>query len=241
MKDKLFRENNMAENMENDEQDADEFYMEQDSDTGAMDMEMEPTPGADEIERLLMEADISDIPKIIIVTNVDVSVYENDNSKEEFEQTFKVYDENATFQYFKSFRRARVNYSSPLFSANARIDLHEAFVCGQRIKCFFFQPITIPKDTDDPHLKLPAPHKQFLISPPASPPVDWEQTLESRPVINYDLIQAIAQLAPGEAHEIHPQSKDQPGIVVHICEDPEEYRSPGKPCIQQTKCPERNT
>ncbi|KAH3734391.1 hypothetical protein DPMN_040831 [Dreissena polymorpha] len=45
----------------------------------------------------------------------------------------------------------------------------------------------------------------------------------------------------GEAHEIHPQSKDQPGIVVHICEDPEGYRSPGKPCIQQTKCPERNT
>ena len=59
--------------------------------------------------------------------------------QEEFEQTFKVYDENATFQYFKSFRRARVNFSSPLFSANARIDLHEAFVCGQRIKCFFFQ------------------------------------------------------------------------------------------------------
>ncbi|WAR06988.1 RCAN3-like protein, partial [Mya arenaria] len=101
---------------------------------------------------------------------------------EEFERTFRVYDENTTFQYFKSFRRARVNFSSPLFSTNARIDLHEAFVCGQRIKCFFFQPITISKEgDDDPHLKLPAPHKQFLISPPASPPLDWEQTHESQP------------------------------------------------------------
>ena len=64
-----------------------------------------------------------------------VSVYFQDD----FEKTFAVYDENVTFQYFKSFRRARVNFSSPLFSANARIDLHEADVLGQRIKCFFFQ------------------------------------------------------------------------------------------------------
>ena len=32
-----------------------------------------------------------------------------------------------------------MNFSSPLFSANARIDLNEADVLGQRIKCFFFQ------------------------------------------------------------------------------------------------------
>ena len=63
--------------------------------------------------------------------------------QEEFEKTFAVYDENVTFQYFKSFRRARVNFSSPLFSANARIDLHEADVLGQRIKCFFFQVSTV--------------------------------------------------------------------------------------------------
>ncbi|XP_060555432.1 protein sarah-like, partial [Ruditapes philippinarum] len=157
----------------------------------------------------------------------------------EFENHFKVYDENATFQYFKSFRRVRVNYVSPLFSANARVDLHEANICGQTIKCFFLQPITLNKDDDDPHLKLPPPHKQFLISPPASPPVDWEQSLESRPKINYDLLAAMAELAPGEAHEIHPPSKDQPGIVVHICEDPEGYREQGG--IVQTRCPERKT
>jgi len=64
--------------MENDV-DADDFDMDQDSDT--MDVEMETTPGAEEIERLLMETDISDIPKILIVTNVDSSVFENDNVK----------------------------------------------------------------------------------------------------------------------------------------------------------------
>ena len=53
------------------------------------------------------------------------------------------------------------------------------------------------KNDDDPHLKLPTPYRQFLISPPASPPVDWEPEFEREPVINYDLISAIAHLAPG--------------------------------------------
>lgn len=66
--------------MEND-QELEDLDMEADSDSGAMEIEAEDTPGADEIERLMMETDISDFPKILIVTNVDVSVFENDNSK----------------------------------------------------------------------------------------------------------------------------------------------------------------
>lgn len=209
-----------------------------DSDREEMDTQNDEQ-SAEEIERLLREADISDIPDTLIVTNVPDTVFDDSSSKEEFEKTFAVYDENATFQYFKSFRRARVNFSSPLFSANARIDLHEADVLGQRIKCFFFQPITLGGE-DNPHLQLPAPHKQYLISPPASPPVDWEPCFEKKPVINYDLLAALAKLAPGQSHEIHPPSKDQPGIVVHICEDPEGY-IPGGCNIPQTRCPERKT
>lgn len=37
--------------------------------------------------------------------------------------------------------------------------------------------------------------------------------------LNYDLINKLAQLAPGEAHELHPPSDEHPAIVVHICED----------------------
>lgn len=70
----------MAESMEND-QEFEDLDMDADSDSGAMEVEAEYTPGADEIERLMMETDISDFPKILIVTNVDVGVFENDNSK----------------------------------------------------------------------------------------------------------------------------------------------------------------
>lgn len=57
-----------------------------------------------------------------------------------------------------------------------------------------------PDDEDNHLLKLPELEKQFLISPPASPPVGWEQTREEEPVINFDLISRLTAIA-GEAGE----------------------------------------
>ena len=44
-------------------------------------------------------------------------------------------------------------------------------------------------------LELPKRTKMFLISPPASPPVGWEQTQEATPTtLNYNLVSALASL-----------------------------------------------
>lgn len=109
----------------------------------------------------------------------------------------------------------------------------------------------------------PAPHKQFLISPPASPPIGWEPREEGEPLVNHDLLAAIANLTPGtcshhvisnslsisklwkkmlsfiagESHELHPGGSNQPGIVVHICENAANaVKSAGR--IPHTRCPD---
>lgn len=182
------------------------------------------------------EFDASDLPNVLIIANVDDSVFDSSQAKMHFEAVFRNFDPDAEIQYLKNFRRARVTFSTSLLAAQAKIQLHEAEICGKRIKVYFAVNLTTEKSSS-PHLQPPKPDKQFLISPPASPPVGWESVPEAQPIINYDLLSAIASLKPGEAHELHPPSASQPGIVVHICKDPEGFKE--RPLIQQTKCPER--
>ncbi|KAK7494816.1 hypothetical protein BaRGS_00013943 [Batillaria attramentaria] len=179
-----------------------------------------------------VDSDISDIADALIVTNLGDQVFDDVSVKEQFEAAFKGYDAGVTFNYLKSFHRARVNFTSTEATVQARLALNETELCGQQIKCYFAQ---VPKLSSDEHLHPPKPEKMFLISPPCSPPVGWEQMPESEPVLNFELIAALSRLTPGEAHELHPPSASQPSIVVHVCEDPEGYTQHP---IVQTRCPE---
>ena len=51
---------------------------------------------------------------------------------------------------------------------------------------------------DGGYLHVPPVTRQYLISPPCSPPVGWEQPHEGKPIIDYDLLAAMAQLLPGK-------------------------------------------
>uniref|UniRef100_A0A1B6EC88 RRM domain-containing protein n=2 Tax=Clastoptera arizonana TaxID=38151 RepID=A0A1B6EC88_9HEMI len=177
-----------------------------------------------------------DLPTSLIVTNLDISLFKNEELKKQIELLFKQYGEVTSFQYFRSFRRMRVNYNCPAAAAKARIQLHQTQFLSTYINCYFAQPVT-PIDVADQYLQPPALTKQFLISPPASPPVGWEPRDEGEPLVNYDLLAAIANLTPGESHELHAASGSQPGIVVHVCE--EGLSTTGKRIVH-TRCPDHN-
>jgi len=136
-----------------------------------------------------------DLPTSLIVTNLDNVLFKNDELKKQIELLFSQFGEPVSFQYFRSFRRMRVNYGCPAAAAKARIQLHQTRFLNTIINCYFAQPVT-PIDSADRHLQPPALTKQFLISPPASPPIGWEPRDEGEPLVNYDLLAAIANLTP---------------------------------------------
>jgi len=211
---------------------------------------------SDNIDNLNIEEEREDEEpcKSLIVTNVDSSVFVDEMAKADFESLFLAFDKTAAFYYIRTFRRVRIDFEGPDTAASAKthLDMKVIGSSPNPIHCYFFK-VYGPSDPEAAYLQPPPLEKQFLISPPCSPPVGWEQPREDHPVVDYDLLAAISQLAPGENHELQPSTSvtirgasiHTPSIVVQVCGNQEEFASfaAGQPRnvgkIIQTRCPER--
>lgn len=188
---------------------------------------------------------LKDVPKAIIFTNLPSSMFDKDSQntiKSEFESTLQKYDSNIKVAYLPNFRRARVEFTSGSVAALVKYELHKSHLRGNEIKAFFVQTPSLYSTSDKSTLNPPKLEKQFLISPPASPPVGWEPITEHEPIINYDLVQAMLVLGPeGGSHELHSgcEAKNIPKIVIHLTPDDSSI-DPSKASnvpIKQTKRP----
>ncbi|XP_075996618.1 calcipressin-1-like isoform X1 [Genypterus blacodes] len=196
-------------------------------------------------EEPTVDVRFTDLPDALIACKVSEDLFTG-SLKTGFESLFRSFDPEVQFQYFKSFRRVRISFSDALAAAEARLRLHKSDFNGKEMRLYFAQSVHI----GSPRLEPPKPDKQFLISPPASPPVGWQQSQDAMPVVNYDLLCAISKLGPGEKYELHTATPTTPSVVVHVCDDdlgrssgpddsdPDDKPCPPRPKIIQTRRPD---
>lgn len=159
-----------------------------------------------------------DLPNAIIVTQVPECVFDNRADKANFASLFTQIEEQIHFDFLRSFRRVRVIFSSPENATAAKLIVQGFSFKGHELKAFFAQRIYMSANSGLT-LQPPPLEKQFLISPPCSPPVGWEQTKDMPPVVcNFDLMARLASFAIDEKYEVHNGDDLTPTIVVHPCE-----------------------
>ncbi|CAK8690556.1 unnamed protein product [Clavelina lepadiformis] len=179
---------------------------------------------------------LNGMPTVLFACHIHENVFKLDNAKRQFEKQFDTFGP-AQFVYLPSFRRVRISYESSQEATQAKISLHMTKFLNQAMELYFAQTTSAENGAPPTTLLPPVAEKQFLISPPASPPVGWEPIHENKPTTNFDLLSSLVELAPGESHELHKATASTPSVVVHVCEDSNQAGKATLVKIPQTRRP----
>ncbi|XP_048119562.1 LOW QUALITY PROTEIN: calcipressin-3 [Alosa alosa] len=186
--------------------------------------------------------DLSDLPTALFACSVHEAVFEEQRQRERFEALFRIYDEQTSFQTTKSLT-VRISLKTEA-AVTLGIELHESEFNGAQLKLYFAQVQNSGEEVDKSFLAPPQPvGTQFLISPASRCGPGPESG--APPIINYDLLCAVAKLGPGDKYELHAGTESTPSVVVHVCDSDNENENENeddearpKMKIVQTRRPE---
>ncbi|CAF1612608.1 unnamed protein product [Rotaria magnacalcarata] len=175
----------------------------------------------DNNNHLCHDNDVRSLPNSLLVTPVPHDLFTDQQMRDEFEQLFRIYDPHIIVLYLKFFQRVRITFTSSQNALQARLHYHRYSFHGTIINTYFAGPMAESHENPDKYLRPPEPDKLYLISPPCSPPSEWEQRIEAPPLVDLNLLAAIAQLQPNESHQLLPRDHNTqtPSIVIDTCED----------------------
>ncbi|KAI9028509.1 Calcipressin-domain-containing protein [Hyaloraphidium curvatum] len=111
----------------------------------------------------------------------------------------------------RSFGRVIVAFAKPADAARARRELPARVAALPGLaQAKVFAADGLPRDDDDPDRFLQVPHaeKNFLLSPPGSPPVGWVQGFEAGPNTNTHHPDLLARLAELESDPLSLDAAD---------------------------------
>jgi len=188
--------------------------------------------------------DFVEMPRSIFVTQVPRSVFVETEVKAEFEALFPT---AVKFGYFPNFQRVRVEFGESIEACRARVRFHLFAFHDTKFRVYLTNSVdSRDSSASMDYLKPPPAEKQFLISPPPSPPEGWVQIKEDKPSdlqpgLAFELISRLAALKTGESHEIIERTENHPSIILITCEDIDNQNKSDKSRtsqIQQTRRPE---
>lgn len=192
-----------------------------------------PSRTSSRASRASLSLDLSNIPAFqpptppsntLLFTNLqDLAIFRPDNLqtiRELISKTAPIH----TWAPLKSFRRILVTFFTETDAIAVRSVWDGEAIMGDRARVYFGQPTPVHATPKDVHLALPDAGKLFFISPPPSPPHDWEQRLEGAPnkeVHAEDLADALARLHHGSGNPAGD------ALMVDSPISPVEGKSPG--------------
>ncbi|KAJ3040176.1 Calcipressin-1, partial [Rhizophlyctis rosea] len=140
----------------------------------------------------------------LILANLAPQAFENEGSA--VRVVLERFGRVVRLSLLKSFLRVVVVFDSTADSQHAKDALHMVEFLGRELRVYFGDHtdtthLSNPSAQPLNFLRVPEPEKNFLLSPPGSPPIGWVQLRESSPVSgghNDALLDALHQLENDE-------------------------------------------
>lgn len=148
--------------------------------------------------------------KTLILTNLLSSMFEDSNLSS-FRHSIELISHVEVWIPLKSFTRVVVSFTCVHEAQQVRAVLDKRDLMGKILHVFYGETESLSGRGSDSLLRVPALEKNWLISPPGSPPVGWTQIREDAPNVQHlheDLLMALEILVREDTYQQHPSAGD---------------------------------